>query len=245
MRSALVNSAGLLAWLSLAIASTGCITIQEFRALEREVADLKSDRSVGLPGGDARVAQLGARVDELERDMQRLRGELEETRHALDQARKQAKRDARSPPPPAGPAGDVSPTSAASQEVRDYEDAFRVYRLGEYQTAIDRFRRFLQNYPSSDYADNALFWMGECHAKLGDHERAVLTFQDVVKEYPDGNKVPDALFRQGIALLELGRQTRQQDTYGPAAREIFNRILTDYPNSERVPEAKRQLERLL
>lgn len=244
-----MKGAGLLASLSLAIVSAGCITVQEFRALEREVSDLKTDRS-GIPGGggDARIAQLGARVDEFERDLQRLRGELEETRHALEQAQKQAQRQEKKgsrPSPPAGPAGDSPSTAPASQEVRDYEDAFRVYRLGEYQTAIDRFRRFLQNYPSSDYADNALFWMGECHAKLGDHERAVLTFQDVVKEYPDGNKVPDALFRQGIALIELGRQTGQQDTYGPAAREIFNRILTDYPNSERVPEARRQLEKLL
>jgi len=72
----------------------------------------------------------------------------------------------------------------------------------------------------------------------------VLAFDDVVKNYPEGNKVPDALYRQGVALLEIGNSKGQQSTYQPAARQIFERIVNDHPNSERVPEARRQLEKL-
>ncbi len=134
--------------------------------------------------------------------------------------------------------------AAHTREVQEYDEAFALFGQGRYPDAIDRFRGFLQNYPSSDYSDNALFWIGECHFKLGDYERAVLSFEDVVKRYPEGNKVPDALYRQGIALLEIGRRNDEEQIYRPAAREIFERIVKQYPNSDRVPEAQRQLEKL-
>jgi tol-pal system protein YbgF len=133
---------------------------------------------------------------------------------------------------------------ALTDEVKSYEEAFRLYRNDEYPAAIDRFKAFLQTYPSSDYADNALFWLGECHFKIGEHEQAVLAFDDVAKRYPEGNKVPDALYRQGIALLEIGKQTDQEATYRGAARQIFERLINNYPDSDRVPEARRQLEKL-
>ena len=134
--------------------------------------------------------------------------------------------------------------SARSSEIRAYEDAFRLYRARDYQRAIDQFQAFLQTHASSDYADNAHFWMGECYFKLGDYERAVLVFEDVVKIYPEGNKVPDALYRQGRALLQIGARSQQAAAYTPAARQVFQRIVTEHPDSERASEAKRQLERL-
>ena len=134
-------------------------------------------------------------------------------------------------------------TNASSEEVRDYEAAFSMYRAGKYADAIDRFQAFLQTHPSSEFADNALFWMGESYFKLNDFEQAAVAFDRVVKRFPKGNKVPDALYRQGVSLQEIGNRTGQQSTYGPAACQIFKRIADDYPSSERVAEARRQLEK--
>jgi TolA-binding protein len=56
--------------------------------------------------------------------------------------------------------------------------------------------------------------------------------------YPTGNKAADALYRQGEALIRLG------PSYSKAARRAFERVIQEYPDSARVPEAKRQLEAL-
>jgi TolA-binding protein len=56
--------------------------------------------------------------------------------------------------------------------------------------------------------------------------------------YPAGNKAPDALYRQGEVLLNLG------PSYSNAARDVFQRVLAEYPDSPRADEAQRQLERL-
>ncbi|MBS1107531.1 MAG: hypothetical protein H6Q91_3033, partial [Deltaproteobacteria bacterium] len=93
-------------------------------------------------------------------------------------------------------------------------------------------------YPASPYADDAAYWMAECHFKKGDYKSAVLRFDDVVARYPEGDKSADALYRQGEALLKLG------PGYAKAASKAFERVVAEYPNSARAGEAKKQLELL-
>jgi len=222
----------------------GCVTPPQFYALEREVAELKTARAgTSVPGGgDERVAELGTQVDALHDEVARLRGTVAEAKYLAEQSLKEVRQSRERPG--SQPAADAVPLvdpQSVSAELRSYDEAFAVYRSGEYEAAIDRFGSFLQAYPESDHSDNALFWIGECYFKLKDYERAVLTFEDVVNRFPEGNKVPDALFRQGIALLEIGKQTQEQERYNAVARQIFERIVRDHPDSERVPEAQRKL----
>ncbi|MEE8313913.1 MAG: tol-pal system protein YbgF [Myxococcota bacterium] len=255
-----------------ALVLSGCTAIPRFQALERDVAELRRESLPDADQAriHERLADLGEEVASLRSEVAALRGQIEEVRHATSERPRTLARPPEVPEPgngrsPGSPVGSSDIAQAGvrpaepigsgelpqagtspglSREVRDYENAFRLYRAGDYRRAIDRFEAFLQTHPSSDYADNALFWMGECYFKLGDHERAVLVFEDVVKRYPDGNKVPDALYRQGRALLEIGARSQQAATYAPAARQVFERIVLEHPDSERVLEAKRELERL-
>ena len=227
-------------------------------------------KSSGSSG--SRLADQGAEIDALQAEVAQLRGELEALRRQVEQGGMAARPSgdgagaaagaaatgaaaagatagvggetvAAVPPPQGGETATPDEGGAPAEEIRDYEDAFRRYRAGDYAGAIDRFQVFLQTHPSSEYADNALFWMGDSYFKLNDYEQAAVAFDKVVKRFPDGNKVPDALYRQGVSLLEIGKRTKQQKTYTPAACQIFRRITDDYPNSERVPEARRQLEK--
>ncbi|RIK92710.1 MAG: tol-pal system protein YbgF [Proteobacteria bacterium] len=129
-------------------------------------------------------------------------------------------------------------SGASVQEVSAYRDAHGAYRSGEYDACIDRFRTFLQTYPTSPYADDAAYWMAECHFKKGDYKSAILRFDDVVARYPEGDKSADALYRQGEALLKLG------PNYAKAAGKAFERVVAEYPGSPRAAEARKQLELL-
>jgi len=125
-----------------------------------------------------------------------------------------------------------------SQEVQDYRRAYAAWRENDPQECIDRFREFLQNHPSSAYADDAAYWIADCYFKQGDYKTAVLRFDDVVARNAEGKKAADALYRQGEALLRLGPR------YSEAAGKAFERVLKEYPDSERAADAKRQLELL-
>jgi tol-pal system protein YbgF len=239
--------------------ATGCVTVAEYRKLERDVIDLKrGDGSEGVAG--ERLAELSAQVESLEQQIARLEGRLEVAEHNVEAAMREA-RAARAeaasagsrasgsgPATAAGTGSGGTPqesttdaevsTEVASDEVRAYRAAYAAWRSGDPDVCIDQFRKFLQTYPDSAYADDAAYWMADCYFKDGDYKTAVLRFDDVAARYPTGNKAADALYRQGEALLRLG------PGYGKAAGKAFERVLREYPDSARAPEAKRQLDLL-
>jgi len=249
------------ALLALVAASTsGCMTVAEHRKLERRVIDLERDR--GAVDARERVADVAADVDELRSLVREFQGQIDEVRRlaneSLAEARK-ARREAATAggsagtgggvagAPPGGvartdmgdrPEPDSGPPATAdlSAEVQAYQEGLTAWREEDYPVCIDRFRSFLQTYASSLRADDAAFWMADCHYKQGEYKNAVLRFDDVVRNYPDGNRAPDALYRQGESLLKLGPGFRE------AARRAFERVLKEYPDSTRAKEAHRQLE---
>jgi len=234
----------LLPWL------VGCATIAEFRKLEYEVHKMK--RADGKGGTGTQVADLVVEIEKLRESIAQLEGRLEVAEHqsglALQEA-KAARQEAATPAAPTtteNPLDDASAVStpgefpaaqqSASTELRAYREAYNTWRVDDHSTCIDRFREFLQTYPSSEYSDDAAYWMADCHFKQGDYQTAILRFDDVAGRYPTSGKAPEALYRQGEALLRLGPR------YGKAARKAFERVIDEYPNSPRAGEAERQLE---
>lgn len=131
-----------------------------------------------------------------------------------------------------------APPAGKSAEVSAYREAYAAWRSEDDATCIDRFRQFLQTYPSSGYADDAAYWMADCYFRQGDYRTAVVRFDDVVTRYPQGNKAADALYREGEALVRLG------PSYTKAARKAFERVVREYPESGRAKEAQNQLKLL-
>ncbi len=222
-----------------AVFGSACVTTAEFRKLEYEVNRLK-----GGGGTRTQAADTAAELQALRDDLAALEGRIEVAEHQAAQALEEAKATRRGgraagAAPGGAPNGEGEETfSGSPEEVQAYREARSAWRGGDLGACIDRFREFLQTYPASDHADDAAYWMADCHYKESDYKAAVLRFADVVQRYPTGDKAPDALYRQGEALLRLGPK------YGSAAQTAFERLINEYPDSPRVAEAKRQLELL-
>jgi tol-pal system protein YbgF len=255
----------MLAALGCLPALAGCVTLAEFDKLEHEVAVLQKARG---PAGrqNQTLADLSVEIEELRAQLASLEGRIDEAEHQAESALSEARAarqeaaggggagtgpgpgpdpelGARPPQAPASVDPGTLPEGAAGQavaanEVQGYREAYAAWRAGDTQACIDRFQQFLQTYPSSAYADDAAFWMADCYFKRGEYQLAILRFDDVPRMYPTGNKAADALYRQGEALIRLG------PSYSKAARRAFERVVQEYPDSPRVPEAKRQLEAL-
>ncbi len=240
---------------AMVVFAGGCATKGDLLALEERVADAER-RSKQTPNSAKRIAELSAEIDTLRAEIAALRGQVEVAeKKAMDAAA-----DARRARSGAGAAtgagvavGAAAATAgeatldagaappddddpAASAEVVAYREALNAWRENDHDLCIDRFRKFLQSYPSSPYADDGAYWMADCHFKKGEYRQAVLRFNDVVRVYPNGNKAPDALYRQGESLLKLG------PGFYDAAKTVFQQVLNDYPDSDRAKEARQQLE---
>jgi tol-pal system protein YbgF len=233
-----------LSWLA-----TGCVTVGDFR---REMAQFEKrmDAKVSTTRGKTELADLASSMDELRTEMRSLKGRLEVAEKTAADALAEARRArqelaARSVGDPAVVAGIAAAPPevgeeepSESEEVSAYRAAYASWREGKHQMCIDRFTAFLKSFPKSSYADDAAFWMADCHFQQGEYKSAVMRFDDVVNNYPTGNKAPEALYRQGESLLRLG------PGFKGAAKRAFERVIEEYPDSARAAEASKQIKLL-
>jgi tol-pal system protein YbgF len=119
-------------------------------------------------------------------------------------------------------------------EAELYNTAYSAFQDGQYEVARERFKEFLSQYPKSDNADNAQFWMGEIYYREKFYAEAIMEYQKVIENYPNGNKVPASLYKQGLSFFNLGDQTN--------ARFFLQEVINKYPSSEQAEKAKGKLE---
>ncbi|MBW2495235.1 MAG: tol-pal system protein YbgF [Deltaproteobacteria bacterium] len=230
---------------------TGCVTVAEFRKVQRDVIDLKRNAAKGGEGAPReRVADLAVRLDALEQENELLNGRLEVAEHRAEEALREARAarqesalgavdsEAAAPGEGAELGSDGDGNTMLSEELAAYKAARSLWSSSDWEACVDRLGEFLQTYPSSVYADDAAYWRADCYFQQGNYKKAILRFDDVVARYPNGNKAADALYREGEALLRLG------PAYNTAARKAFERVLNEYPDSDRAVEAKQQIDLL-
>lgn len=151
------------------------------------------------------------------------------------------------------PAGAVQGTAAASIAMRidagltpsgPGSEAFRtgmeLYKQGQWDRSIAKFRECLQVAPKSDLADNAQYWIGESYYNQRDannqrdYNRAIIELNEVLLKYPKGDRVPTALLALATAFADSGDKID--------ARLILQKLLSDYPASEEAKAGRQKLQ---
>lgn len=115
----------------------------------------------------------------------------------------------------------------------EYLKSFGLYSANNFPAAIEAFEAFIKNNPHSDYAANALYWIGECHYSLSDLPKAKEAFLKVSETYPKSAKTPDALLKLGYTLAAMKEKEK--------ATGIFEKIITTYPSSPAAVKARERL----
>ncbi len=115
-----------------------------------------------------------------------------------------------------------------------YRSAKEAYDKGDFNTAREEFQNLLKEFPKSENADNAQFWIGEIYYREKYYERAILEYQTVIEKYPKGNKVTASLLKQGFAFFNLGDKSN--------ARLILSELIKKYPKSNEAKIAERKLK---
>ncbi|MBI2503679.1 MAG: tol-pal system protein YbgF [Candidatus Latescibacteria bacterium] len=180
------------------------------------------------------VQQVQARLDDVARRLADLAKDLEAVRLSSgSKGRPAAGRPAAAAPADAGK--DPQPLLLADpQEL--YNLAFKDMEAGNYALAITEFSQVLDNFPQSEVADNACYWLGECYYAQKDFPKAAEVFQRLVKDYSKGDKVPGALLKLGYALAEQKEQAK--------AAASLREVVEKYPDSSEAKLAKEKLKAL-
>ena len=132
---------------------------------------------------------------------------------------------AQSPAPsPAGPA-------PAPREL--YTQAYADFARGNYDLAIAGFTEYIKAYPSTDFTDNAQYWIGECLYGKKMFAEAIDAWNALFRDYPSSDKLPDARVKKGMALEKLGRRSQALVEY----RYVVDR----FPNTQAARIARERL----
>jgi|GEM_PF-435824 len=174
---------------------------------------------------------LKQRVDRAERRLAKL-----EDRQSQRAQRRDEPMSAPDRSPPPGEADGSGGDDATPEDVKRYQAAFDQLMDGQYEPAIEAFRQFLGDFPESQYADNAQYWLGEAYYVQQNYERALEAFKKVQREFPGSDKVPAALLKEGYAYYEL------QDYR--MARKTLLEVTERFPDHRVAELARQRMDRI-
>src|SRR5690554_4353591 len=204
-------------------------------------------------------AQLFMQLQQMQEEIAALRGMLEEQQHELRQLRQESLEryqvlDSRinaagqsaeqkmsqsavtEHAAPAAEAPNVLAEADPGQEKLYYDVSFELIKQREFEKAQQAFSAFLRQYPDSQYAANAQYWLGEIYLVQGDAQAAGKAFALVSHNYPEHNKVPDALYKLADVERRLGNLEK--------ARGIWQQVVAQYPNSSAAQLSQQDLAKL-
>lgn len=134
------------------------------------------------------------------------------------------------------PAVDAEITRGNADARAAYDKAFDQLKGGDYEKSVAAFKTYLQNYPNTEYTDNARYWLGEAYYVTGDFEQAIAAYQQLLDNDPRSQKAPHALLKIGYSQQKLGNNEQ--------ARKTLEDLRSRYPNTTAASLAQERLQQL-
>ena len=213
----------------------------------------------------APLAAVGTKMDTMSEDFRNLRetvadvsgrlGKLDAKVTDLQNAVTVISKPPAAPPPPEGAATSPGTTGAAtasepaasSSNVSSgpppglkatdlYSNAYRDYLGGKYELALQEFSDYIKYFNETEFAPNSQFYIGNIYYKKQDYPNALAAFDAVLEHYSDNPKTAGAHYWKGKTLLAMGKRD--------AAAKEFREIVSKYPTSDVVQQAKAELRNL-
>ncbi len=123
-----------------------------------------------------------------------------------------------------------------AEEQAAYDAAFDALKRGRYGEAVAGFQGVLRDYPASQLADDAQYWIAEAHYVTREFEPALIGYRAVVDGYAGSQRVPEALLKIGYLQYELGAYDN--------ARETLNQLIERFPGTAVAMSADTRLKKM-
>ena len=233
---------------------TNCATSEETTRLARNISSTDTELSRLRYDNDRRFSELAKEDENIRKQLVNLSsslddknekikvifGKLDELEYQLRTYFNELKNEINSLKK-SGTASPGGPTITQRQTPqtpnRDYEtaykDAFEAFQKKSYEEAIKKFTAFIEVYPGTPLAPNALYWIGESYMNIKNYEKAILSFQELVDKYPKSDKVPRALLAQADAFNAV-KDKKSSTT-------VLKKVIELFPKSEEAAIAERRL----
>jgi len=200
--------------------------IDSLTANRKTVAAIKGDLSTDLYNIQQQLVQLQELTGQSQQRLTELRTRLEARGAQIEGGGVAAPGDSARP-------ADSGAASASADQM--YEASLAQLRRGSLTTARLGLRELLRQYPTSERAPDALYFIGQSYASENP-DSAQAYYSQVVEKYPKSQRAGSALYNLGL-LAE-----RRKDN--AKARESYQRVVQQYPQSDEAALARDRLKTL-
>lgn len=140
------------------------------------------------------------------------------------------------PTPPSYPGQPIPPSYPGQPPQDGYESSDQLYNngrrafvQGNFYSAIQTLRSFIDRYPVEYRAGEANYMVAESYRRLGDYYNAISFFRRVAVQFPNMNDAHRAAYFVGYCLVKVN------DFY--SAINEYRNFINRYPQSTLVPDA--------
>ena len=212
--------------------------------------------ATGNGGGEEGLYLLMQEMEQYQKQVQNLQGQVEELRHELNQL-KGAEREryldldtrinalveqVNSAPKTDAEAGDDggnSDTPADPEADREAYSAARGKLLErDFDAAATAFEDYLKDFPQGQFRAHAHFWLGEVYTnqKSPQLDKARKQFQTVVDDYPNHSRAPTSLYKLASLQAQAGNTGE--------AEVSLHKLIKQFPDASEAEMAKSMLKQL-
>jgi TolA-binding protein len=222
---------------------------EELARAQQKVAELEQliERATSVVTRNS--ADTGARVEELQRQLSTIEGQLAELQQSSQQSQREmserlaaqsesTKRTIESIARKAGVDMAVEESQIPSDRNEHYAQAYRAYQAGEHSKSRGLFGEYVRRYAQDENADNAQYWIGASYMQENQPARALGALRRVIADWPRSDSVDEALFDMGDAFYRLHACTDARSTY-----DTLIRTQTNSPFVRRAREKLREIQR--
>lgn len=112
------------------------------------------------------------------------------------------------------------------------EEFFKIYTNPNLppHLRVDKYREFVHMYPSSKYADDALYWIGVLYRDMGNFDLALDFWHKLLKDFPQSEWADDALYWCGVLQRIKAEKGNSRQEWEKAIK-YFDKIAKDFPKS--------------
>ncbi|WP_321394157.1 tol-pal system protein YbgF [Emcibacter sp.] len=205
------------------------------------------------PQSGVLLADMEARVTQIETQMRQLTGQIEESNYRITQLTNRLETlvkdyefrlselegGGKGASPAAVAAAPVDSKPAATSaggsllpkgtEKEQYDFAYGLVTKGDYTGAERALSEFLKQHPDHALAGNAKYWLGQTYYVRGMYTDATRTFLEGYNDYPQHAKAPGFLLKIGMSLNAMGEKNDACEAY----RELSARFPDSTENKNR------------
>jgi tol-pal system protein YbgF len=232
---------------SLLLLGSGCASHRQVAEVSMQVEQVRKDHTqikATLAHLDTLLTQQSDAQKRLNAELKLSMGAIEERMLLVEQRMEDLggqitqtglRRDVSRPRSEPADSADSTKTPGQVDQLKLYQLAYADLTKGNYKMAISGFEELLKQHPTSALADNAVYWIAECHYIQKSYAEAQTWYGKLIKDYSKSEHVSSAKYKLGMSLYNQQFKTK--------AKQYFQDVVKDYPGTEEANKAAEMLNR--